>query len=71
MPQANRGYWETKLDRNVKRDARNRRKLRRLGWRVLTVWECQTGAPRLKQRIAKFLGSPDERAGVATNGGVR
>jgi G:T-mismatch repair DNA endonuclease (very short patch repair protein) len=32
------------------------RRLRRLGWRVLTIWECQTRDPaRLKARIARFL----------------
>lgn len=54
-PRANRAYWEAKLDRNVQRDARNRRRLRRLGWRVLTVWECQIGTQRLHRRIRRFL----------------
>ena len=56
-PEANRSYWEAKLVRNVKRDAKNRRKLNRLGWRVLTVWECQVGTRRLEQRIKRFLAS--------------
>lgn len=32
--------WEKKLEGNARRDRRNVRKLRREGWRVLTVWEC-------------------------------
>ena len=58
-PQANRGYWVAKLERNVRRDARNRRELRRLGWRVLTVWECEVGKPQLKRRIRRFLRPSD------------
>jgi DNA mismatch endonuclease (patch repair protein) len=39
-PRTRRRFWREKFDRNVERDARNARALRRLGWRVLTVWEC-------------------------------
>ncbi len=34
-------YWREKLARNKARDARNDRRLRALGWRVRTVWECR------------------------------
>ena len=39
-PSTNRDFWAKKFDGNVKRDSRNSRALRRLGWRVYTVWEC-------------------------------
>jgi len=35
-------YWEAKFRTNVERDARNASELERMGWRVLTVWECET-----------------------------
>jgi DNA mismatch endonuclease (patch repair protein) len=55
-PSSNRGYWIPKLDRNQARDAANRRRLRALGWGVLTVWECQLNTPEsLRLRIARFL----------------
>lgn len=41
-PKSNRAYWGPKLTGNVRRDKRNARRLRALGWRVLTVWECRT-----------------------------
>jgi DNA mismatch endonuclease (patch repair protein) len=34
-------YWRAKFARNQLRDRRNERRLRRLGWRVVTVWECR------------------------------
>lgn len=56
IPATNRRYWSAKLKGNVERDQRNLRKLRRLGWRVLTIWECQTKAPeRIRSRIAAWL----------------
>jgi DNA mismatch endonuclease (patch repair protein) len=39
-PATRRKFWREKFERNVARDARNARALRRLGWRVLTIWEC-------------------------------
>ena len=34
-------FWKNKIDRNIRRDERNRRKLRRMGWTVVRVWEHQ------------------------------
>ncbi len=51
-------YWQAKFDRNVARDRRTLRRLRREGWTVLVVWECQTRAAKreaLRNRIQRFL----------------
>lgn len=51
-------FWERKLAGNKARDARNRRELRRLGWRVLIVWECQIRKPTaMIERVVRFLES--------------
>lgn len=42
-PKSNLDYWIPKLESNSLRDKRNERKLRRLGWSVHSVWECQLG----------------------------
>jgi len=56
LPSTNQAYWTPKLQRNAERDRTNVRKLRRLGWRVLVLWECQLGnAARLEKRIRRFL----------------
>jgi DNA mismatch endonuclease (patch repair protein) len=54
-PVSNAAYWSAKLNRNVTRDRASVRKLRRLGWRVLTIWECRLGRASLQKRIARFL----------------
>lgn len=38
-PKSNEEYWQPKIQNNVKRDKRNRSKLRRMGWSVLRIWE--------------------------------
>jgi DNA mismatch endonuclease (patch repair protein) len=58
MPATRVDYWQAKFDRNVARDRANLRKLRRLGWSVLVVWECQTRAAKrdvLRARLGRFL----------------
>ena len=45
LPASNREYWEKKIGRNVVRDRERRRELRKLGWRVVTIWECSTRDP--------------------------
>jgi DNA mismatch endonuclease, patch repair protein len=58
-PSSRQAYWIPKLDRNKARDVANRRRLRALGWGVLTVWECELKNPeRLSRRIARFLAHP-------------
>jgi DNA mismatch endonuclease (patch repair protein) len=41
LPQSNRAFWEKKISRNAERDKATRRLLRRQGWSVITIWECQ------------------------------
>ncbi|MGH6980984.1 MAG: very short patch repair endonuclease [Stellaceae bacterium] len=58
FPKSNLDYWKPKLVRNVERDRRNVKNLRRLGWRVLVIWECETKQDvKLGIRIKRFLNS--------------
>jgi DNA mismatch endonuclease, patch repair protein len=56
VPKTNKRFWEAKFAANRLRDRRAARELRRMGWRVLTVWECETkDAARLQERLGRFL----------------
>ena len=35
-------FWETKFEQNVRRDRRNEAALRKRGWRIIRIWECET-----------------------------
>ncbi len=55
-PRTRRRFWQLKFDQNIARDQRNRRALRRLGWIVITIWECQTkNEERALQRIRRAI----------------
>jgi len=55
IPATKRSYWVAKLQRNAARDKRVQRALRRAGWSVLAVWECQTTAARRERLGAKLI----------------
>lgn len=56
VPATNAQFWRTKRLSNVERDRRNLRALRREGWKVLIVWECETRKPALLLRkLHRFL----------------
>lgn len=41
IPHSNIVFWQKKIERNKQRDERNKTLLRKIGWRVMTIWECQ------------------------------
>lgn len=55
-PKSRLDYWLPKLRRNVERDADAVLALRREGWRVLTIWDCETSDQgALKRMLSDFL----------------
>jgi len=57
-PATHTKFWQNKRRGNVERDKRNLRKLRRSGWKVLVVWECQTCyLQKLTTKIKRFISS--------------
>ena len=58
MPSSRTDYWVPKLNRNVAGDQEHMSTLQELGWKVLTIWECQTSdESALTDRLLRFLGS--------------
>ena len=47
IPLSNEGYWRPKLESTIARDKKHKRTLRRMGWHVYIVWECQVNERRL------------------------
>ena len=47
-PSSNEDYWRPKILRNVERDQKNAEALKNMGWRIITVWECE-----LKKKVAE------------------
>lgn len=54
-PSSNAEFWNTKIDKNKRRDRRVAGELRKLGWRVLTVWECQLATINRREKCVARL----------------
>jgi DNA mismatch endonuclease, patch repair protein len=57
LPKTNADYWRAKIARNRARDAAHRETLAALGWKALTIWECElTDEAALEKKLRAFLG---------------
>jgi DNA mismatch endonuclease (patch repair protein) len=50
MPKSNKKYWETKIERNRKRDKEVNTQLKKDGWKVIRIWEYD-----IKHNIDKYV----------------
>lgn len=60
-PSTNKAFWNKKFERNVQRDKAASMALKRAGWKVFIVWECETkqvGRATLERRLKKIFGAP-------------
>lgn len=56
-PSTNAEFWKSKRSATVTRDKLNVVALETLGWRVLSVWECELRHdPDIARRVGVFLG---------------
>lgn len=55
-PSSNTKFWLPKIEGNRQRDRRVRAQLRKGGWRVLTIWECELHqVERMSLKLRTFL----------------
>jgi len=55
-PKTRTDFWNEKFVKNVARDRRNRLALKKMGWAVMVVWQCELkNSEKLARRIDGFL----------------
>jgi DNA mismatch endonuclease, patch repair protein len=58
-PQTNVDFWNEKIDGNIARDKRKVGQLRRSGWKVIVVWECDVSRwEAIPPKLARALVHP-------------
>ena len=58
IPKSNKRFWLTKLKSNIERDKKNVKELKRMGYKVIVIWECEVNKKcflELKRKIKKLL----------------
>lgn len=54
-PSSNQDYWRPKILGNIERDNQSRKELETLGWKVITVWECELKKNVLNETLGKLI----------------
>jgi len=66
LPKQNRAFWKAKIEGNRKRDRSVNGRLRRLGWKVVRIKECQLkDSERVVGRVAEAICCRPKRCVVA------
>ncbi len=60
IPQSNTEFWKAKLDRNVANDIKHRKALEEMGWKVITIWECELKKDVFEDTMGKVIASIKE-----------
>ncbi len=55
MPSTNTEFWQKKFAENVARDKRTEQELKKLGWNVIVVWECEIENKIFEDMLNKIM----------------
>jgi DNA mismatch endonuclease (patch repair protein) len=62
VPKSNAEFWAQKLDANRSRDLLHEQQLKKLGWRVFAIWECEVDEFHLAQLAENLLMNSDDES---------
>jgi DNA mismatch endonuclease (patch repair protein) len=73
LPKIRRAYWRAKFARNVARDEKAKRELKKAGWTVIVIWECEAKSAKKLERIVQRIARIPKlaRGGQNRNNGLR
>lgn len=54
IPKTRTEFWMNKIDGNMERDLKNEEALTKLGWTVVTVWECDLKKIMLEDTVQRI-----------------
>lgn len=55
LPKSNKVFWEDRIKYNVARDIKNKAALKKLGYLVITIWQCQLKNTNNLKRIVNRI----------------
>ena len=55
-PKSRKSFWQKKFQGNIERDKLNQAKVKKAGWQVIVIWECQIKKLKaLQKKVEKML----------------
>ncbi len=55
IPKTRTKWWLTKINGNVENDERNYSALKKLGWNIIVIWECELYPKKLEATLENLL----------------
>lgn len=55
LPATNQEFWKEKIGKNIERDSCNLLKLKKHGWNVIVIWQCEIKNIELQNSRLKLL----------------
>lgn len=55
VPKTRTEWWLNKINRNIELDEINSRKLKKLGWKVINIYECQLKKDKIEKTLQKLI----------------
>jgi len=55
LPQTNYEFWKNKIQGNTERDKSNQKQLKKLGWKIIVVWQCRIKNRELFEKTMKSV----------------
>ena len=67
LPKSNTEFWRKKFEKNRERDQKNYQILKRNGWQVKVIWECEIKEVKiLSKTLSAFLGPTKHKTNEPT-----
>lgn len=55
IPKSRQSYWIPKIENNRCKDIQQQKSLKKLGWKVIVIWECQLKKRRLDRTLESVV----------------
>lgn len=55
LPETNIKFWKNKINNNINRDKKNYIELRKSGWRVFIIWQCDISSKNINNKLDKII----------------
>ena len=55
VPQTRTDWWLNKINANIANDKKKKTALKKMNWKVITLWECQLKPAKVKATLQRLL----------------
>jgi DNA mismatch endonuclease (patch repair protein) len=55
LPASNRDFWSSKICKNIERDTQNYIDLKKMGWNIIIVWQCNISSKKKRDEYLPIL----------------